>query len=741
MLQHPTFKRHYQVQRVPGVGVFLVSERGGSVLRGRSFEAVTPLLDGRLSADAIVERVAEDVGAAEAYYALMELEARGYLAEATDGLPVGAVALWHSLGLDPAGASRRLPGVAVGVESRGGGDAAEFADALRERGFCVAPGERGDITVLLADDYLRPELAEVNARALESQQPWLLVKPKGLGPWVGPLFVPGTTACWLCLAQRLLRNRPLEGFLAAVEAETVFARVDPAVLGAGSVVEALVAAQLLRWVGAGSASPLIGSIYAYDGLDLTVRRHRVARRPQCAACGDAQWYTRQVARPVLVHAAQKAATEGRRPDSGDILRLREALVDPITGIVRRLYPVSAEADLVHLCAAEHGTLGRPAGPRAAQMLLQSGRSGGKGTTAAEAEASALGEAVERCSGVFQGDEPRIRATFQDLGDLAIHPNACMLFSGEQYRWRERWNQRGSSYALVAAPFDPRAAMDWTPVWSLTEQRHKFLPTMLLYYGYPGPAEEAPCWADSNGNACGPTREEAMLRGFLELIERDSVALWWYNRVQRPRLIVDTEHAYAHRLTQWYESLGREVWVLDLTADFAVPCFAAVSRRVGEAAERILLGFGAHFDPAAALTHALTEMNQMLAVDRSFGVLEHELDPEVVAWMRDASVAAHHYLLPNASQVALSSYADRRAAGSGEEVLRCQRLVTERSMEMLVLDQTRPDIGLPVVKIIVPGLRPFWARFAPGRLYDVPVALGWLAQPRTEAELNPVPFFF
>ena len=47
------------------------------------------------------------------------------------------------------------------------------------------------------------------------------------------------------------------------------------------------------------------------------------------------------------------------------------------------------------------------------------------------------------------------------------------------------------------------------------------------------------------------------------------------------------------------------------------------------------------------------------------------------------------------------------------------------MEMLVLDQTREEIGLPVVKVIVPGLRHFWARFAPGRLYDVPARLGWV----------------
>ena len=43
------------------------------------------------------------------------------------------------------------------------------------------------------------------------------------------------------------------------------------------------------------------------------------------------------------------------------------------------------------------------------------------------------------------------------------------------------------------------------------------------------------------------------------------------------------------------------------------------------------------------------------------------------------------------------------------------------LDFLVLDQTRPDIGVPVVRVIVPGLRHFYRRFAPtGRLYDVPV---------------------
>ena len=51
--------------------------------------------------------------------------------------------------------------------------------------------------------------------------------------------------------------------------------------------------------------------------------------------------------------------------------------------------------------------------------------------------------------------------------------------------------------------------------------------------------------------------------------------------------------------------------------------------------------------------------------------------------------------------------------------------------------TRPYIGLPVVRALVPGLRPVGGGdLAAGRLYDVPVQCGWLTQPIQETDLNP-----
>ncbi|WP_341752025.1 MULTISPECIES: hypothetical protein [unclassified Candidatus Tisiphia] len=45
------------------------------------------------------------------------------------------------------------------------------------------------------------------------------------------------------------------------------------------------------------------------------------------------------------------------------------------------------------------------------------------------------------------------------------------------------------------------------------------------------------------------------------------------------------------------------------------------------------------------------------------------------------------------------------------------------------------------KVIVSGLRHFGRSFSPGRLFDVPVKMGWIKQPTLEKDINPYPIFF
>ena len=326
---------------------------------------------------------------------------------------------------------------------------------------------------------------------------------------------------------------------------------------------------------------------------------------------------------------------------------------------------------------------------------------------------------------------------------AIHPNDVMLFSDRQYDHGNDLNAP-AKFSFVPSRFDPTAEIDWSPVWSLTQGRHRYLPTTRLYYGAPSVSGAIFCRADSNGCASGNTLEEAILQGFFELVERDAFATWWYNRLNRPAVDLDSfGDEYLRGARDYYRACNRDLWVLDVTNDLGIPVFVSISRRTDTEPEAIIYGAGAHVDPHIAVLRAVCEMNQFLARVQAMqadgtGAKPHE-DAHYTRWIMDATLADHPYLLPD-DKAAPRRKADYPVPETGdvkEDVAQCIALVEAKGMEFLVLDQTRPDIGMPVVRVIVPGMRHFWPRFAPGRLYDVPVEMGWLDAPYAEAALNPV----
>jgi oxazoline/thiazoline synthase len=97
-----------------------------------------------------------------------------------------------------------------------------------------------------------------------------------------------------------------------------------------------------------------------------------------------------------------------------------------------------------------------------------------------------------------------------------------------------------------------------------------------------------------------------------------------------------------------------------------------------------------------------------------------------------------YVLPHGKATTRGARSQKFAGlDRREQVLGCVKLAKRLGLDFLVLDQTRPDVDVPVVRVIVPGLRHIHRRFAPGRLYDVPVKLGLRKRPLREADLNPL----
>lgn len=216
-----------------------------------------------------------------------------------------------------------------------------------------------------------------------------------------------------------------------------------------------------------------------------------------------------------------------------------------------------------------------------------------------------------------------------------------------------------------------------------------------------------------------------------------------------RLRVDLDsfdEPYFHTLKEYYQTINWELWVLDITSDLNIPVFAAISRRSDREVEDIVLGYGAHFDAKIAISRALTEVNQILTnvlLAKADGSTQYppSADGLAVDWWQTATIANRPYLVPN-ERVATKVGGDYAQIASDDllEDVKCQQIVEKNGLEMLVLDQTRPDIGLRVAKVIVPGMRHMWKRLAPGRLYEAPIKMGWLQEPLTEEQLNSFPMW-
>ncbi|WP_424096669.1 TOMM precursor leader peptide-binding protein [Moorena producens] len=757
MLSKPKFKPCFHIEDVESVGVFLLSESEYFVLNGHLYEQLAPLIDGEHSVEEIINLLQGQASTAEIYYALMLMEKKGYIVENDNPMPSDmpseVAAFWNFLNVDHTTATSRLQSTKVSVRSFGTVPTQPLIAILESLNIQVA--EEGEITVVLTDDYLQVGLDRFNHKALQSQGSWMLVKPVGKMIWIGPIFDPGKTGCWECLAQRLRANRPVEDFLrkhrqpnSISTAFPTSRSLLPSTLDTGLN---LAATEIAKWIVQGDHPSLKGTLVTFDTISLETKNHTLVKRPQCPACGDSGYLGDRDPLPVLLESRKKTFTAdgGHRCVSPEkTFKQYEHHISPIIGAIRGITKVSKlNSDLTPNYVAGHNFASMLDSLYFLRKYLR-GRSAGKGKTDAQAKASALGEAIERYSGVFQGDEIRRKGSYKTMADVAIHPNACMLFSDRQYQTRQDWNQSCSSFfQKVPEPFDPEREIEWTPIWSLTDKAFKYLPTAYCYYGYPKPSKPD-CWADSNGTAAGNTKEEAILQGFMELVERDSVALWWYNRLKRPAVdLYSFNQPYFIALKEYYQSLNRELWVLDLTSDLSIPAFAALSRRIDQAVEDIIFAFGAHFDPKIGIMRSLTELNQVLPAVVSIapdGSTKYNYSDQLaIDWWRMATLQNQPYLVPdeNTTPKLYTDYPQLSSDDLRDDVQTCVDIAAKQGMETLVLDQTRPDIGLNVVKVIVPGLRHFWKRWAPGRLYDVPVQMGQLPKSLNENQLNPFPIFF
>jgi len=719
--------------------VVLIAESGSQTVNTAFLRRLVPLLDGTRQMDDILRILGPAVPFSLVHAALATLRERGFLTDEPPMFPARTAAYLNQLNVTEHDAADRLRTTRVAIATVGLVDHTPIAAALAALGVqTVAADADADLTLVVVESYLEPALHAMNAHALATGTRWLLARPSGAQCWIGPVFVPHDTGCWDCLASVLRRNNYAEAMVLEQRGTAPHVGIASTPSLHDAAVH-LTANEVFKIV-VGESPPLAGRLLTVDLAAMETRRHELVRLPHCRACGRPPEPRRDAPPIVLQHRSTLASTDGGyrtvRPE--ETLARFERLVGPLLGFVNTLGRDRLEAPLhvYHSGSNLARLIRRPGSDRRQFRLI----SAGKGVTEVQAKASAMCEALERYSGEYQGHETVVTATMAALGDAAVDPDSLVLLSHQQYAARVK--DQGMGFNTVFDPFRPELTVDWTPVWSLTERRTRYVPTGLCYYTFQLPDNHRFCHADSNGAAAGNTIEEAILQGYLELVERDAVACWWHTMARRPAVdLTSFANPYFAEFVTAYAAQGRRVIVLDVTHDLGIPVMAAIGTPFDPAQPRVTLGFGAHFDPEIAITRALTEMNQMLVyADNPIPASDTS---DFATWLRVASLETQHYLVPNPTVPATTASTYTRADMTDAAGLLDRQVEKLRAMglHMLVLDQTRPEVGLPVVKVFVPGLRTFWARYAPGRLYDVPAALGWTDGPLREADLNPIPVFF
>ena len=274
------------------------------------------------------------------------------------------------------------------------------------------------------------------------------------------------------------------------------------------------------------------------------------------------------------------------------------------------------------------------------------------------------------------------------------------------------------HSLLGVPAD--TPTDWCLAHRLSDGSAVHVPTDLVVRRGDQRKLLAP-YPLSIGCAAGRSLAAATLHGLLESIERDAAALWWRGG-RRARLLPFDYPVMAHAslvlAAVRQDQRRRRTWLLDITSDLGVPCVAAVS--VDPDGFGFACGVAARMTLWAASQAAIQEMCQMELARTVVAAKRRErgeagLNPLDMAHVRRARVvdAGRCLLLHPLPPIAPASDKDplpgwdappeAPARDPASAVRALVRRLDARGLATAMVDLTRPEFGVPVVRVLCPGL--------------------------------------
>ena len=304
---------------------------------------------------------------------------------------------------------------------------------------------------------------------------------------------------------------------------------------------------------------------------------------------------------------------------------------------------------------------------------------GKGATPTEARVSAMMEGLERYSAEVRDRELAV-AAFSHL-DGALDPRNLIL----------------------PEDADPDALIPWISGWDMIREEEILVPANAVFH--PLPSDYSRLFrTNTTGLASGNVLEEAIFHGLAEVIERDAWALVEAARHTGP-LIQDVEDDLAKGLLDKFAAAGVDVYLRDITSDIGVATCAAASDDIRLRDPTLLTtGMGTHTSAKVAVLRALTEVAQS-RLTQIHGAREDATLADFrkrIGYERTKKLNSHWF---DGSEK--RSFTDVPSFESDDFLLDIRHMLARLQQAGLaravVVDLTRPEIGIPVVRVIVPGL--------------------------------------
>lgn len=241
----------------------------------------------------------------------------------------------------------------------------------------------------------------------------------------------------------------------------------------------------------------------------------------------------------------------------------------------------------------------------------------------------------------------------------------------------------------------------SPVWLPYETVHTF-------YARPAPSGSG-CFAQSsNGLASGNHYLEALSHAVCECIERDSSCLWYYKSKKdrdKTKLDLDSvDDAVCRELITKLRAADLTVTVWNSASDINIPSFDCLLLDRRTMLSHPGLGSGCHPCKAVALARALTEAAQVRTtyISGARDDLSHReyKPPDLERRNRGLRKIAGS----EKGVVDFKSIPDKQFMAFEEDVeWILAQLVNIGIEEVVCVDLSKPELGIPVVRVVIPGL--------------------------------------